>query len=192
MREREVTGQILAARAGRAANGRFRPHSRHSHRRPIRTLESVVASQIHLVRHGEVFNPDGILYGRLQQFRLSELGLKMAALAAGDLASRGRSMSALFASPLQRTQESAAPISELLELEVQLEPRIIEPNNKFEGGRMRGPNSALKNPRTWPWLINPFRPTWGELILVSHQLPIWTTHLALAGKRFLHDPRSRR
>ena len=191
-------------------------YSRQSHRCALRTLENVVASQIHLVRHGEVANPDGILYGRLPQFGLSELGHKMAALAADDLAGRGRPMTALFASPLQRTRESAAPISRLLDLEVQLEPRIIEPSNKFEGSRMRGANSALKNPRTWPWLINPFRPSWGEpylsirdrmleaitaahesvesgdVILVSHQLPIWTTHLALAGKRFLHDPRSRR
>lgn len=176
----------------------------------------MVASQIHLVRHGEVFNPDGILYGRLPHFGLSELGHQMASLAAEDLAGRARPMSALFASPLQRTQESAAPIAELLQLELQSEPRIIEPRNRFEGRQMRGPNSALKNPGNWLWMVNPFRPSWGEpyhsirdrmleaitdarhsveggdVILVSHQLPIWTVHLALAGKPFLHDPRSRR
>ena len=29
---------------------------------------------VHLVRHGEVHNPDGILYGRLAGFHLSEAG----------------------------------------------------------------------------------------------------------------------
>ena len=33
---------------------------------------------VHLLRHGEVFNPDKIFYGRLPGFRLSDLGLRMA------------------------------------------------------------------------------------------------------------------
>jgi len=173
----------------------------------------VVASQVHLVRHGEVHNPSGILYGRLPGFRLSELGVRMAQTAADDLLSRGRTMSALCASPLQRAQESAGPIAETFSLPVRTEARIIEPANHFEGTVMR---SALRNPINWPWLINPLRPTWGEsyrsiakrmraavddafdsvpagdVVLVSHQLPIWTLHLALAGERFMHDPRKRR
>ncbi|WP_085367638.1 histidine phosphatase family protein [Leifsonia sp. NCR5] len=173
----------------------------------------MVASQVHLVRHGEVFNPDGILYGRLPGFGLSKLGHRMAAAAADELLGRERPISALLASPLQRTRESAAPIAAAFALDVQIEERIIEPTNHFEGTVM---SRALKKPVNWPFLINPARPSWGEayshiekrmlaaiddafdsvesgdVILVSHQLPIWVTHLSVAGARFWHDPRKRR
>jgi broad specificity phosphatase PhoE len=173
----------------------------------------VVARQVHLVRHGEVFNPDRILYGRLRGFGLSKLGHRMAQATADDLAASGRNVTALVASPLQRTRESASPIAGALGLPVQIDERVIEPTNHFEGTVMR---RALKNPRNWPYLVNPFRPSWGEpyadiaarmraavddafdsvdsgdVVIVSHQLPIWTLHLALAGERFIHDPRKRR
>ncbi len=173
----------------------------------------VVASQVHLVRHGEVFNPDGILYGRMSGFGLSKLGHRMAQAAADDLVERDRAIAAIFASPLQRTRESAKPIAVAFGLPVDIEDRIIEPTNHFEGTVMR---RALRKPRNWTYLVNPMRPSWGEpyasivlrmraaldeaflsvdsgdVVLVSHQLPIWVTHLALAGERFPHDPRKRR
>ncbi|CAD5990624.1 Broad specificity phosphatase PhoE [Agreia sp. COWG] len=188
----------------------------HFHRTALRKLAYVVASQIHLVRHGEVFNPQRVLYGRLPNFGLSDLGHEMARAAAAQLVERRRAVSALYASPLQRTQESAQPVSEAFELPIVTDPRIIEPTNRFEGMSMRGRQSALKNPRTWPWLRNPTVPSWGEpyasirtrmlaamndaynsvdsgdVVLVSHQLPIWTTHLAIAGRPLFHDPRKRR
>ena len=172
------------------------------------------------MRHGEVFNPDRVLYGRLPAYRLSELGQQMAALAAADLAARGRVISRLIASPLQRTQESAAPIAAALNLPVSLDERVIEPRNAFEGKRMRGADSALKNPANWRYLLNPFRPSWGEpyrsiashmraamtdamvhadtdgiegdIVVVSHQLPIWMVHRDVRHERLFHDPRSRR
>ncbi|WP_431279034.1 histidine phosphatase family protein [Leifsonia poae] len=173
----------------------------------------MVASQVHLVRHGEVFNPDGILYGRLPGFGLSKLGHRMAQSAADELSSRGRKVSALRVSPLQRTRESAAPIAAAFQLEPLVDERIVEPTNHFEGTVMK---RALKNPVNWPFLVNPARPTWGEayrsierrmraaideafdsvddgdVILVSHQLPIWVAHLSVIGERFWHDPRKRR
>jgi broad specificity phosphatase PhoE len=173
----------------------------------------VVASQVHLVRHGEVFNPDGILYGRMSGFGLSKLGHRMAQAAADDLVERDRAIAALYASPLQRTRESAKPIAVAFGLPVDIEDRIIEPTNHFEGTVMK---RALRKPRNWPYLVNPVRPSWGEpyasivlrmraaldeaflsvdsgdVVLVSHQLPIWVTHLALAGERYPHDPRKRR
>ncbi|MEO8908242.1 MAG: histidine phosphatase family protein [Microbacteriaceae bacterium] len=173
----------------------------------------MVASQVHLVRHGEVHNPSGILYGRLPGFRLSELGQKMAQRAADDIRARERPVVSLVASPLQRTQESAAPFAAAFALPIQTDARLIEPANHFEGTVM---SQALRNPTNWPWLINPFRPSWGEayssivkrmraavdaafdsvddgdVVLVSHQLPIWCLHLSLAGERFMHDPRKRR
>lgn len=160
-----------------------------------------------------MFNPDGILYGRLPGFGLSKLGHRMALAAADDLASRGRPMSSLRVSPLQRTRESAAPIAAAFGLEPMVDERIIEPTNHFEGTNMR---RALKNPVNWPFLVYPPRPSWGEayssiekriltaiddafdsvesgdVVLVSHQLPIWVAHLSVAGQRFPHDPRKRR
>jgi len=173
----------------------------------------VVASQVHLVRHGEVFNPDGILYGRLSGFGLSKLGHRMAQSAADDLVKRERRIASLRVSPLQRTRESAAPIASAFDLPAEIDERIIEPTNHFEGTVMA---KALKNPVNWPFLINPARPTWGEayksiekrmlaaiddafdsvddgdVVLVSHQLPIWVAHLSVVGERFWHDPRKRR
>ncbi|MGG7506997.1 histidine phosphatase family protein [Plantibacter sp. YIM 135249] len=173
----------------------------------------MVADQIHLVRHGEVHNPSRVLYGRLPAFRLSELGQRMALAAADDLAARGRPVIALYASPLQRAQESAAPIAERFGLEIIPEDRVIEPFNEFEGKRM---SRALRNPVNWPKLRNPSKPSWGEpyasivnrmnaavesawratdsgdAVIVSHQLPIWMMHSWVEGLPFRHDPRKRR
>lgn len=170
------------------------------------------ADVVHLVRHGEVHNPDRVLYGRLPEFRLSDLGQRMAAASVTLLA--GHPITALFASPLQRAQESAAPWAEGFGLDIRTEPRIIEPTNRFEGKRMNA--RTLANPRHWPLLVNPRRPSWGEpfvdiagrmlaamhdaretvdageVVMVSHQLPIWTAHRALAGEPLHHDPRKRR
>jgi broad specificity phosphatase PhoE len=174
----------------------------------------VPASQIHLVRHGEVFNPDGVLYGRLPGFHLSELGKKMAAAAAGELA--GHPVTAVYASPLLRAQESAQPWSEAFGLPIQTDDRLIEPTNKFEGGTYEFGPKVLLHPRIWPWIANPLKPSWGEaytdvitrmfgaidaawaaadsgeVVMVSHQMPIVMVQRAVSGKRPFHDPRSRR
>ena len=176
----------------------------------------MVASQIHLVRHGEVENPERVLYGRLPGYSLSELGHRMAEAAATELAGRDRTISALYASPLLRTQQSAAPMSAQFGLEIQDDPRLIEPHNAFEGRQMSGKKSAVRDPKNWALMRNPMRPSWGEpytsirtrmlaaisdaelsvesgdVVMVSHQLPIWTVHRALAGRPLFHDPRQRR
>jgi broad specificity phosphatase PhoE len=168
------------------------------------------------VRHGEVFNPQRVLYGRLPGYRLSDSGLLMAEAAAADLVERGRPVTRIIASPLQRAQESAGPVARAFGLAIDTDDRIIEPANRFEGKRMRGPGGALRDPRNWPSLTNPSRPSWGEpftsisgrmlaaiddafssvddgdVVLVSHQLPIWMVHRALAHERLAHDPRKRR
>lgn len=160
-----------------------------------------------------MFNPDGILYGRLPGFGLSKLGHRMAQAAADDLRERSRPISALRVSPLQRTRESAAPVAAAFGLDPIIDERIIEPTNRFEGTRMK---RAVRNPKYWPYLVNPLRPSWGEaytsierrmlaaihdafdsvesgdVVLVSHQLPIWVAHLSVAGERYPHDPRKRR
>lgn len=163
-----------------------------------------------------MFNPERVLYGRLPGFGLSDLGLAMAEAAAADLVERGRPVARIVSSPLQRTRESAAPIAAAFGLPVDIDPRLIEPANFFEGKRMRGPDGALRDPRNWRALVNPLRPSWGEpfqsitermlaaiddayhsvdggdVVLVSHQLPIWMVHRALSGERLAHDPRKRR
>jgi broad specificity phosphatase PhoE len=168
------------------------------------------------VRHGEVLNPERVLYGRLPEFGLSDLGVQMAEAAAADLVERGRPVARIIASPLQRARESAEPMAAAFGLPVTIDERIIEPTNFFEGKRMRGPGGALRDPRNWPALVNPLRPSWGEpfrsiadrmlaaiddawnsvddgdVVLVSHQLPIWMVHRALAGERLAQDPRNRR
>ena len=164
------------------------------------------------MRHGEVHNPDHILYGRLDGYHLSELGHRMAAAAAESMA--GRPITALYASPLLRAQESAAPWSELLKLPIVTEERIIEPTNKFEG--TSGVNAKMMlNPKYWPWIYNPAKPSWGEpfadianrvvaamddawqkaegeVVMVSHQSPIWMATRRINGLRLPHDPRKRR
>ncbi len=171
------------------------------------------ADRLHLVRHGEVENPDHVLYGRLENFGLSRAGHEMAAAAAAFLAGTGRIMGSLTSSPLQRARESAAPIAERFGLDVVIDERVIEPWNVFEGTVMR---RALRNPLNWRHLRNPDLPSWGEpyheviarmraamldawertesgdAVIVSHQLPIWVTHLDIVGSDPRHDPRKRR
>ena len=172
------------------------------------------ADLIHLVRHGEVFNPEGILYGRLPNYRLSELGQRMAASAAESM--DGHPITALYSSPLQRAQESAAPWATKFALPILTEDRIIEPHNKFEGKKFEFGPQVLAHPQAWPWIINPFKPSWGEpfvsvearmlaamndawdkadggeVVFVSHQMPIWMVARSVAGKTLFHDPRRRR
>lgn len=174
------------------------------------------ASLIHLVRHGEVHNPDGVLYGRLPGFHLSTLGERMAYAAAEALKDNGSDITALVASPLQRAQESAQPFAEIFGLDIRTDERLIEPTNKFEGRTFEFGPQVILRPQSWPWITNPFRPSWGEayrsiatrmlaaveeawsttesgnVALVSHQLPIWTITRELAGQKLWHDPRKRR
>jgi broad specificity phosphatase PhoE len=171
------------------------------------------AERLHLVRHGEVHNPRRILYGRLPHYRLSEDGRRMARAAAEYIESLERPVTSLHSSPLQRTQESAEPFTEIFGLEPVLDERVVEPTNVFEGKRM---SRSLRDPRNWWHLRNPSLPSWGEsylliadrmeramnsawneadggdAVIVSHQAPIWITHLHVAGLRLRHDPRTRR
>ncbi|MGB3333360.1 MAG: histidine phosphatase family protein [Mycobacterium sp.] len=170
-------------------------------------------TRVHLIRHGEVHNPDGILYGRLPGFRLSDTG-RAQAVAAADLLA-GRDIVAVIASPLQRAQETAAPIAARHSLAIDTDDDLIESANFFEGKRVSPGDGAWRNPRFWWHLRNPLRPSWGEpydqiaarmatavskararaagheVVCVSHQLPVWTARQHLTGNRLWHDPRRR-
>ena len=65
---------------------------------------------VHLVRHGEVENPAGVLYGRMPGYVLSELGKRQALVVAEHLA--GNDITHVVASPLERAQQTAAPITD--------------------------------------------------------------------------------
>ncbi len=168
---------------------------------------------VHLLRHGEVENPQRILYGRLPDYHLSAAGKEMVEKAARELSTRD--ITYLVSSPLERAQESAAPLAATSGLEVALDGRLIEPSNAFEGQKFGVGDGVLRNPRSWTKLYNPFRPSWGEpyshiarrmleavgaaraaargheAVCVSHQLAIWVTRLKLEGKHLWHDPRKR-
>lgn len=168
---------------------------------------------VHLLRHGEVHNPTGLLYGRLPDYHLSELGQQMAVRAAEALG--GRDVAVVTASPLERAQETAAPIADAFGLGVGTDPDLIEAGNVFEGHRVGVGDGVLRQPSSWRYLWNPWTPSWGEpyveiaarmrlavarareaatgreAVLVSHQLPIWVARLDAEKRRFIHDPRRR-
>ncbi|MGH3779865.1 MAG: histidine phosphatase family protein, partial [Pseudonocardiaceae bacterium] len=115
---------------------------------------------VHLLRHGEVHNPQGILYGRLPGFRLSDVGVGQAGKVAAHLADRD--VVHVVASPLLRAQQTAESIAARHGLELVTDDGLIEAANVFEGTRVSVGDGALRDPRSWPKLRNPFRPSWGE------------------------------
>jgi broad specificity phosphatase PhoE len=172
-----------------------------------------VQTTVHLLRHGEVHNPGKVLYGRLPGFLLSTDGEAMAEKAAAWFL--GKDVTHLVSSPLERAQQTAAPLAGALSLPVAIDERLIEAGNAFEGLRVGVGDGILRAPQHWWRLRNPFRPSWGEpyveiaarmlsaveaardaargheAVLVSHQLPIWTLRLHVEGRRYVHDPRRR-
>ena len=91
---------------------------------------------VHLLRHGEVYNPDGILYGRLPDYHLSDIGRQMAERVADD-ACKDRDITHLVASPLERAQETAQPSAEALGLDIVTDERVIEAANTVRGPGVR-------------------------------------------------------
>lgn len=167
------------------------------------------------MRHGEVHNPDAILYGRLSGYHLSELGRRMAQMVADDLHVRGANVVHVVASPLERAQQTAEPIAQAFGLPVHTDERVIEAGSKLQGQPISAQPALLLKPRNLRHLYNPLRPSWaepyaeqvermiaaikdarsvaqgGEAVVVSHQSPIWSTRLLLEGRSFVHDPRRR-
>ena len=172
-----------------------------------------MSSIVHVIRHGEVENPEKILYGRQPGWRLSQRGEEMAQVIADW--SKSIDLGAVHASPLQRAQETAAPIARAHSLDITTDEKLIEAANIFEGQKFELGSGVLKHPSSWKHLVNPWKPSWGEpyeeqisrmlaavfqvrdaaqgrdAIVVSHQLPIWILRSAIEGRRLIHDPRKR-
>jgi broad specificity phosphatase PhoE len=169
-----------------------------------------VRTTVTMVRHGEVHNPEKVLYGRLPAFQLSERGRRQAEVTAKFL--RGRDVAAIIASPLERAVQTANPIAEWYGLPVETDHRLIESSSVFQGRRVGQGPEILKHPYIWKHIANPFRPSWGEayvtvaaravaaveeasdaypgreVVLVTHQLPVWMARRALEGRRLWHRP----
>jgi len=168
---------------------------------------------VHLLRHGEVHNPTGVLYGRLPDFHLSDLGREMAETVGAHLGDHDVTL--VVASPLDRAQETAVPIAAAHGLSIRTDERVVEADNYFEGKTFGVGDGSLRYPKHWLKLVNPFKPSWGEpyqeiadrmlaaiedarglargheAVIVSHQLPVWTVRSKLEGLRMWHDPRNR-
>jgi broad specificity phosphatase PhoE len=168
---------------------------------------------IHFVRHGEVHNPEKILYGLQPGWRLSDRGNEMASVI-GEWSAK-LDLGAIHSSPLQRAQETVAPIIARHKLSLTTDKNLIEASNIFEGKKFELGSGVLRHPSSWRYLYNPWKPSWGEpydqlisrmlkglfaardaaggkdAICVSHQLPIWILRSAVEGRRLLHDPRKR-
>ncbi|MGB7341807.1 MAG: histidine phosphatase family protein [Phototrophicaceae bacterium] len=88
---------------------------------------------VYIMRHGEVHNPANILYGRMPNFYLSTTGREQA-IAAGK-ASADKPIVAVYASPMERTQETANLIIEQhpSDLSVRVDERLIEVNTPLDG-----------------------------------------------------------
>ena len=178
-------------------------------------MSGAATTVVHMLRHGEVYNPDKVLYGRLPGYRLSELGVQMAKAAADAVS--GHDVTHVVASPLERAQQTAEPVAAQFGLPIATDDQLIESANVFEGKRVSaGEPIALRDPRHWWALRDPFTPSWGEpyeqiarrmrealmtardaaegheAVCVSHQLPIWTLRRSVERLRLWHDPRRRR
>jgi broad specificity phosphatase PhoE len=160
-----------------------------------------MSQTIHLVRHGEVENPKGVIYGRLPGYHLSDRGRRQAEAAADRLA--GRDVGVIWASPLERAQETAAAIAARHKVEIVTDDRLIESDSTLEGVG-RSAKSFLRSPKNWWQFRNPLKPSWGEsfvdirirmleavkeaaedadgreVVVVSHQTPVLVARLALA------------
>ena len=170
---------------------------------------------VHVCRHGQVDNPEHILYGRLPGYGLSELGHQMAQRLGEHFADVP--LDHLRVSPLQRAQETLAPIAATRpHLEIVEDARVIEAANILEGQSFGRFNQRLLLPRNLIHLRNPLRPSWGEpdpliaqrmsaaiadaaasvpqggqALIVAHQLPIYIARLDAEGRSFVHNPATR-
>ena len=172
-----------------------------------------MGSTVHVLRHGEVHNPEKILYGLQQGWHLSDRGHEMAGLVADW--SKQFEVGAVHVSPLQRAQETAKPLAEVHGKKITTDPQLIEAANIFEGKKFELGSGVLRHPSSWKYLTRPWIPSWGEpyekqisrmlkavfsaheaangkdAFCVSHQLPIWILRSAVEGRRLMHDPRKR-
>ena len=100
-----------------------------------------------LVRHGTTPTTGKMLPGRADGLHLSEKGRAQAAAAAERIAGLTKAPSAVYASPLERTRETAAPIAKALGLRVRTAPGLVEAD---VGEWTEKPLARLYRTKEWP------------------------------------------
>ena len=161
--------------------------------------------RIHLIRHGEVANPDDFVYADIPGFALSDRGRSQATAAGHHLADTPPRW--IVSSPLDRAIETSRSIATIVGAEILIDDRLTEWGL---AARWRGATWAAL-PAAFPGELEayledptrlPFSPEslaemadrvtaaiaeWstandGDLAFVSHQDPIHAAHLRLTGK----------
>jgi broad specificity phosphatase PhoE len=166
--------------------------------------------KIHFIRHGEVYNPKKVIYERLSGFPLSKRGKNMARNLVSVVAKDEslRDVKVAYVSPLLRTKQTVRPLEKYLGITAFEDDRLLESTNKF------------KNKKRWRLMLmvwlNPFRPITGEpykniakrmremttdilenhkdesdIIVVSHQSPIWRLRRSFEKKKLWIPPSKR-
>lgn len=165
-----------------------------------------MARFVHLVRHGEVSNPDNVVYDSLPGFGLSAFGTLQAKAVSRFLGSQP--IIAVWSSPLQRALETAAPIAERCGVPVSVEPDLTEWTllSRWAGCRWDDLEDVhagelpayLDHPVSLPFAdeslealaqrmtqaissINQ-RYEVGDVVIVSHQDPIQAARLSFTGR----------
>ena len=100
-----------------------------------------------LVRHGTTPTTGKMLPGQAGGLHLSEKGQAQAEAAAGRIAGLTRAPTAVYASPLERTRETAAPIARALGVRVRSAPGLIELD---VGEWTEKPLARLYKTKEWP------------------------------------------
>lgn len=113
------------------------------------------------VRHGEVHNPEGIIYAGLPGYGLSEVGRRQAE----DLAERlrGLPVAALYSSPLERAMETAEVLAEAVGADVVPDDRLYEWRHWQQWAGMTWEELRTKGREAWEaYRADPASVTAGE------------------------------
>lgn len=158
---------------------------------------------VHLVRHGEVHNPDGLVYGDIPGFDLSETGRRQAAQAATYLAPHP--ITEVWASPLQRALRTAELVASPHLLPIRVDPDLIEwrldswtgiPWSALPVQRVGELEAYRADPTDLPFasesldhlaarvssvIIKTLGNAAGDVVVIGHQDPLQAARLRLTG-----------
>ena len=132
------------ARPGRRRAARRRPRGRRGHARGA--PDDARRTVVHLLRHGEVHNPTGVLYGRLPGYHLSELGRAMAERVADAPHGRGHRRTSCPRRWSGRRRRREPGRRGARPARSRTDERLIEAGNVFEGKTFGVGDGSLRQP----------------------------------------------
>ena len=160
---------------------------------------------IHLVRHGEVHNPDHVVYASLPGFGLSDRGRAESTQLARYL--RSGPITAIWSSPLERAVTTAEPLAAALGLPIRVHEDLTEWRQADDWAGIRWEDlprerpgqleAYLEHPTDMPSASETLAELAkrmstvirrlaqqgdGDLVVVSHQDPVQAARLALTGR----------